>query len=75
MFAIVLYMDETWLSRNGHAAVKPLVMTLGNVSRSVYNQDYGKKVVLHFRGLGGSRKTRNSNRYRQVNIDIGIYFF
>jgi hypothetical protein len=81
--AVVLYEDETWLSRNGHAACKPLVLTLGNLLRGVYNQDFAKKIILHFRGLGGSKSTRNSSRYRQVSdsvsaephLDMGMPFW
>ena len=66
--AIVLYMDATWLSANGRASCKPLVICIGNVTREVYVQDFAKKTLLHFRDLGGSKKTRNTTSYRTVSF-------
>ena len=66
--ALVLYMDATWLSANGHATCKPLVLCIGNVTRDIYVQDFAKKTLLHFRDLGGSKKTRNKDSYRKVLV-------
>ena len=65
--ALSFYMDETWLSQNGKASCKPLVMSIANVHRDVFNQDWSKKIVLHFVDLGGSSKTKNTNNYRAVS--------
>ena len=37
---IVLYQDETWLTKSGSASDKPLVMSFANLDQPTYNQVY-----------------------------------
>ena len=37
-FPVALYADETWLSQNGFATCKPLVMAPAALPKNVYNQ-------------------------------------
>lgn len=48
-FPVTLYADETWLSQNGFATCKPLVMAPSALPKQVYNQVCQYIMFKHFK--------------------------
>ena len=47
--AVILYQDETWLTKSGSSADKPLVMSFGNLNQETYVQvSLSRKTFMQF---------------------------
>ena len=44
--AVILYQDETWLTKSGSSADKPLVMSFGNLNQETYVQAGPKLSIM-----------------------------
>ena len=62
---IILYLDGTWLSKNGRHNAKPISMSLGNFDKPVYNQDASKRVIGYMPPLPASAQVRKKAYYKR----------
>jgi hypothetical protein len=62
---IILYLDGTWLSKNGRHNAKPISMSLGNFDKAVYNQDASKRVIGYMPPLPASAEVRKKAHYKR----------
>jgi hypothetical protein len=62
---IILYLDGTWLSKNGRHSAKPISMSLGNFSQAVYNQNASKRVIGYMPPMSGSEEVRKRAHFKR----------